>query len=390
MRIALVYDVAYPFVEGGGQKRMFEIAKRFVSWGWEVHWYSFKTWEGPATQLRDGITYHGLEGYAKFYNNVGVRSIRAALSFGWAVLLSKGSFSKYDVVWCGQWPYFHIIALALRRVPWRTLLLVDWWEVWGSHWITYKGAVGIIGRAIEWIIANFITRMGHAVVISEQGVAQILRLGVSRQGLTYIPNGVDIKMFSSVPRADGVSDIASFGRIKDHKNVDHIVHAIAIAKMHGKELICDVIGDGPELVRIKALANELDVANQITFHGRVNETRLIGLLKRAKVFVHPSTKEAGGSITTLEANACGLPVVCYRHPLGIDPSLIIHRSTGLMVDVFGPIGLAAGIGEMLKISEDPATRLACLSFASNFDWGIIAGRYQELFQKLLVKTKRVM
>ena len=30
MRIAFVYDAAYPFVKGGGEKRIYEIAKRLA------------------------------------------------------------------------------------------------------------------------------------------------------------------------------------------------------------------------------------------------------------------------------------------------------------------------------------------------------------------------
>ena len=124
------------------------------------------------------------------------------------------------------------------------------------------------------------------------------------------------------------------------------------------------------------------MADQILFHGRVDQAKLIGLLKRARIFVHPSTKEAGGSITMLEANACGLPIVCYRHPLGIDPSLIRKGLTGFVVDEVNPEGLLAGMEEMLRLGEDPAIRDACVAYAREFDWSAIAGRYRQLFREL--------
>ena len=386
-RLALVYDVAYPFVEGGGQKRMYEIARHFVAWGWDVHWYCLKTWEGSAIQMQAGITYHGLEGYTNFYTANGTRSRRAAISFGWAILRSKERFAGFDVVWCGQWPFFHIFALTARLIPWRTQLLVDWWEVWGRYWTAYGGYSGVVGRLLELFLANFITRAGHAVAISHQGIEQTVALGAPRHGLTYIPNGVNMKEFESIPPADGARDIVSFGRIKDHKNIDHIVHAIAIAKLRGRELTADIIGDGPELNKIRALAMEQGVSDLVTFHGQLDDARLVSLLKRARIFVHPSTKEAGGSITLLEANACGLPIVCYRHPLGIDPSLIVDRGTGLMVDSVGPEGLLAGIEEMLRVAEDANIRHTCIEHAREFDWSMIADRYRRMLDELLKKQK---
>lgn len=385
--IALVYDVAYPFVEGGGQRRMFEIARRFVAWGWNVHWYSLKTWDGPALRTQDGITYHGLKGHADLFAGDGTRSRRAALSFGRAVLLANADFASYDIVWCGQWPYFHILALMARLVPWRGRILVDWWEVWGRHWNSYiGGVVGWVGRLLEWFLARTVTRIGHVVAISDQGVGALVELGARRAGITLIPNGVNTASFATVPAAKGRVDIVSFGRIKDHKNIDHIVSAIAIARDKGMYLTADIVGDGPELAAVKAKAAALAVTSQITFHGRVDDGRLIGLLKRARLFVHPSTKEGGGSITMLEANACGLPIVCYRHPLGVDPKLIIQGRTGLLVANVSAEGLAAGIAEMLQLDDAQPVREDCLAHARAFDWDAIALHYRQLVEGLLDKN----
>lgn len=384
--IALVYDVAYPFVEGGGQRRMFEVARRFVAWGWDVHWYSLKTWDGPALQTQNGITYHGLEGHADLFAGDGTRSRRAALSFGRAVLFARAQFSSYDIVWCGQWPYFHILALMARLVPWRGKILVDWWEVWGQHWNEYiGGVVGWVGRLLELFLARAVTRIGHAVAISYQGIDALVALGARRGGVTLIANGVNVARFAELPAAEGRVDIVSFGRIKDHKNIDHIVSGVAIARDKGVRLTADIIGDGPELAAIKAQATALDVSGQITFHGQVDDDRLVALLKRARIFVHPSTKEGGGSITMLEANACGLPIVCYRHPLGVDPKLIVQGRTGLLVDDVSAEGLAAGIAEMLRLDDVQAVREDCLAHARAFDWDAIALCYRQLIESLLDK-----
>ena len=62
-KILIIYDVAYPFVIGGGQIRLYEIAKHLIQNGCEVTWLCFKTWEGKSSFVGDeGIFYVGLEG----------------------------------------------------------------------------------------------------------------------------------------------------------------------------------------------------------------------------------------------------------------------------------------------------------------------------------------
>jgi len=45
MKIAYIYDAVYPWVKGGAEKRIYEISKRFVERGHEVHLFGLK-WKG--------------------------------------------------------------------------------------------------------------------------------------------------------------------------------------------------------------------------------------------------------------------------------------------------------------------------------------------------------
>ena len=42
MKIAYVYDAVYPWIKGGAEKRIYEISKRLVEKGHEVHWFFCK------------------------------------------------------------------------------------------------------------------------------------------------------------------------------------------------------------------------------------------------------------------------------------------------------------------------------------------------------------
>lgn len=381
--IAIFYEVAYPFLAGGGERRLYEIGRRFAARGWTVHWYTLHHWDGPATQERDGITYYGLRGNTRFYGSDGKRSTRQAFSYAAAVLRCKAKFETYDLVLCGQWPLFHLFSLFARRVPFRSRLVVDWWETWGRHWFDYLGPSGIVGWTLEQILARLVTKTAHAVVMSPKGQDQLIACGARPDRIVYIPNGIDLTSLSAGPAERGSVDVVYFGRLKDHKNVDHLLWALHILKSHNRLLTADIIGDGPERAALEALVQRLGIAEQVTFHGVVSDERLPRLLKRGKIFVHPGTKEGGGSITILEANACGLPIVCYSHPLGIDPNFVRDGETGLFVRAVDPTALADGIVDMLDRVAKRPVREFCLENARNHHWDAIFDRYERLASEVL-------
>lgn len=389
--LAVFYDLAYPFIDGGGQRRLYEVARYMAAHGWIVHWYTLRTWDGDPVQIRDGIVYYGLKGHTGFYGKNGKRGLREALSYGWAVLTARAEFGSYDVVWCGQWPLFHIFALFVRGVPWRTQMLVDWWEVWGRYWLDYARWIGLGGWFLEFVLTKAVIRLGHVVVDSAVGQERVIALGMPAKAVTLIRNGVDVAGLTTGEPAEGASDIAYFGRLKGHKNVDHIVRAVAVLKNRdSRRLRLDLIGNGPERARLEELARALGVADQIVFHGRVETDRAKALLKRSKVFVHASTQECGGSVNLLEANACGLPIVCYRHPMGIDSTLVTEGKTGLMVSPAEPASLADGISAMLRLVATEDIRTRCLAHAKSFDWSVIAEQYRALIEDLLGRPQQTI
>lgn len=385
--LALVYDVAYPFVEGGGQKRMFEVASRLAASGWNITWYTLHTWDGPATIKAHGINYRGLAGDTNFYTESGRRSIQQALSFGRATWMARSEIRRHPVLWCGQWPYFHLFALAPR---YSGTLVVDWWETWGDHWYEYLGAAGLVGKIIESAAARLLSRLGVLVAVTPIGRSDVLRAGARPEKVAVIPNGISLGEIQRVPAANEGTDIVYAGRLKDHKNVDHIVRALAILRdQYELPLTASIVGDGPAREQLETLTQQLSLEVSIKFHGALPTAAMLAVVKSASVFVHPSTKEGGGSITLIEANACGIPVVIYRHPNGIDPSLIEIGVNGWVEDEVTPSALAARLHAIMR-DRVALSRMRndCESHARESDWATLAGRYETLFSATYRQQER--
>ena len=73
MKILIVYDVSYPHVIGGGQRRLYEVATRLAKSGHEIDWVCFKTWDKLNEAEHAGIKYIGISGFRGLYNKIGSR-----------------------------------------------------------------------------------------------------------------------------------------------------------------------------------------------------------------------------------------------------------------------------------------------------------------------------
>jgi len=89
-------------------------------------------------------------------------------------------------------------------------------------------------------------------------------------------------------------------RLVPYKKIDLIVRSFA--QMPTKQLI--VIGDGPELAKIKACAT-----SNVTLMGYQPFEILLDYLRSAKAFIFAAEEDFG--IAPLEAQACGTPVIAF-------------------------------------------------------------------------------
>ncbi len=130
--------------------------------------------------------------------------------------------------------------------------------------------------------------------------------------------------------------------------VRHIVHTLGRT-----DIQFGIVGGGPELGRLIALAAKLEVAEFVTFAGRVPDGELLAMLNTADVCVNPDEYNAMNDKSTMnkivEYMALGKPIVQFdltegRYSAG-DASLYAKRNDAL--------DLAANI---VRLIDDPQMR----------------------------------
>jgi glycosyltransferase involved in cell wall biosynthesis len=130
------------------------------------------------------------------------------------------------------------------------------------------------------------------------------------------------------------------------------------------------------------LAAEAADDDRIVFHGGVLQTGTIDFYRRATVFVFPAVWHEPFGMPTIEASACGLPVVT-TYSGGI-PEIIEHMRTGILVARDDARELALAIGRVL---DSPGLARAMgeagrQRAVEHFSWDAVSRRLADLIQSV--------
>jgi len=108
-----------------------------------------------------------------------------------------------------------------------------------------------------------------------------------------------------------------------------VLHALARFKDSHPDLQCHIIGEGADLGRFTALAENLGISGRVHFLGRRSGPKSPPRMQHCTVFVLPSRYEA--RVRLLEAMACGKPAIAC-HGQGIE-EIIHHGENGWLIPV---------------------------------------------------------
>lgn len=196
--------------------------------------------------------------------------------------------------------------------------------------ITVHGNADIYQVSNLWypIIKQILDRVDIVVSVSKD-LAEYLKNEVKIQNeIKIIENGIDINKFRPRNEKNDYSGftIISVSRLVERKNIDILIKAVHLANKERYNIKLLIAGTGPEEEKLKRLADK--AGNCIKMVGRISEDEKIELLSKADLFAQLSVRE-GLSIATLEALACGLPVLVsdirgVREPIDPETGFLVR------------------------------------------------------------------
>lgn len=220
------------------------------------------------------------------------------------------------------------------------------------------------------------------------------RVGIDPSRITQIYNGVDSARFAPASRKplhllpEPLRDakrlhVGTVGRVQAVKDQALLLRAVAalVAREPAQRarLLVSVVGDGPLLPELRALAAQLGIADITWLPGAMAEVPQA--LRLFDVFVLPSLNE-GVSNTLLEALATGLPVLASD--VGGNPELVEAGVTGAL---FKPGDVDALTQLLERYQRDRALRLrqglaARESVLRRFSLPAMVQQYQAVYDGL--------
>lgn len=142
----------------------------------------------------------------------------------------------------------------------------------------------------------------------------------------------------------GARVLLSVGRLSREKGHADLIRAMALlCPIRPDPLRLVMVGHGPELPRLQALAAQLGIADQIIFAGHRADVR--PYYGNADLFVLPSHSEGSPNVL-LEAMDAGVPIVATCE--GGIPEIVTDRVSALLVPSRRPEPMAQAIAQLLN------------------------------------------
>lgn len=186
------------------------------------------------------------------------------------------------------------------------------------------------------------------ICISRKVQNMLQEAGAGNINSEVVYNGTDPGLFSPGPASENPPTILVIGTLLAGKGHELVLRAVAQLKQCHPDVQCNIMGEGAEQERFAALAEELDVSDQIHFLGRRSRAEVAEAMRSCTVFVLPSRYEGLGCVY-LEAMASGKPAIgCMGQ--GID-EIICDGANGELIPIDGLDQLVAKLQALLSDAE---------------------------------------
>jgi 1,2-diacylglycerol 3-alpha-glucosyltransferase len=245
--------------------------------------------------------------------------------------------------------------------------------------------------ALNWALWNWMLELYNQldlVTAPSKTAACILRSQGLHKHVYPVSCGVNLEAFHPIPGINrkewrdrygldaGKTLFLFVGRVDGEKRLDVLLRAVYL--LNRPDIQLGIVGKGAAQTKLAELAEELHLENQIRFTGYVPGEDLPSLLNSADLFAMPSEAELL-SIATLEAMACGLPVMAARSQAL--PELVEEGVNGSLFEPGNPSDAAFTMGMLADHTEKfPEWGNASLHKARAHNLDNVLRQYEQIYR----------
>lgn len=246
--------------------------------------------------------------------------------------------------------------------------------------------LAILAMFLEGKLMPLLYQNKKIVTVSESSRREIIRCRLSKRRPTIVSCGINEEVYSPGGTKSKNPLIAYIGRLKGYKSLPvllvaakTVVDTIPTAKFI-------IAGDGEERSSLEADTNRLGLSKKVKFTGFVSEAEKVRIYRKAWLTVNTSFMEGWG-ITSVEANACGTPIVASNVP-GLRDS-VVDGNTGMLVTFGDSQELAEKIVEVIQ-SKKLRYQMSkkAIAFSARYNWGTSASEFMKVIDREIKSQAR--
>jgi glycosyltransferase involved in cell wall biosynthesis/SAM-dependent methyltransferase len=260
------------------------------------------------------------------------------------------------------------------------------------------GLVGATGTALLWAIERACLRRARLVhVLSDFSADQLWKLyAVERERIVRIRGAAAIDRFRPAPdrdavrRALGLSPdrplLLTVRNLEARMGLGRLLDAVARLRTRWPGVVLLIGGAGSLRAALEAQSRALGLAEHVQFLGFVPDAELPRYYQAADLFVLPTRELEGFGLVTVEALACGTPVL--GTPVGATPEILSGLCPSLVFRDTTPEVMAEDLARHLETRErDPDAyarlRAACRAHVErHYTWERATGELEAALRRV--------
>ncbi|MCD6519235.1 MAG: glycosyltransferase family 4 protein [Anaerolineae bacterium] len=244
-----------------------------------------------------------------------------------------------------------LIGYFLSKL-WRVPLVFDFQGSLTSEMVDHHflSPDGLFYKPMLWL-ERLIDRLSPHILTSSAHAARLLQdeFGCSADKITCVPDCVNVEAFRPLPRDEawrrrkrawgiplGRQVVVYLGLLAEYQGTDHLLQAAQYICRRWEDVHFIVAGY-PHVERYQRMAQELGIADHVTFTGRVPYEQAPLLLSLGDVAVSPKLSRTEGAGKLLNYMAMGLPTVTFDTPVSRE--------------YLGPYGVYAARGDSRSLAH---------------------------------------
>lgn len=232
----------------------------------------------------------------------------------------------------------------------------QWYGFWARHFPNPRPAVR---KALYYALRPFGIVLPAPLTISHVHFASdFLRRDASQANKRIgtsevIYNGVDLDRFTQQSFSERPKTVLYCGQLTPMKGLRTVIEAMRlIVKVHGSDARLTVVGGSAVdgfVNEMQNLVRSYGLEQHVKFRGFVAREALPEIYREHDIFVFPSLYDEAFTVSTLEAMACGLAVVCTA--TGGNAEVMRHGCNALIFDREDAATCAAHVMRLLDEPE---------------------------------------